>query len=505
MNVFILDDEDTIVRWLVDHVDWVLYDMNVIGYSTNAPEALDMLNKGNVDLLITDIQMPLMNGLELIALVKQKWPDIAVIIISAYENFQYVKKALSMGVNNYLVKPIDLAELTNNLTELREQNKLKDSLNQSKNGISIFRNNIIRKWVKYMPNDETFIEQAELAGINLTHNIYTVITITLDYKDQKSMPLIFEYCNNNELITANSFFVDNNSEIVGVLTESNQSLIAIIQELHGRLIKLFNVYPFFCIGYTVDSWRNVYQSYHASSLYLPLYVLGNPIFYCDVLNKEGIDDFNTKTFQLNIELFLADNNYAEVNAYCKRLVEKSKNTRSMKELALTVAMLLIRKAFSGNLQITDPIKQKIRTYHLLNQKTDVIHWLDELINKIIHHINDSEMNFHPYVRRAIKLMEAEYHDPNLSLSSIADGIPVSAMYLGQLFYTETNRYFNDYLSVIRLTRATCLLRSSDNTIGEISRKVGFSSQSYMSRVFKKQYNVTALEYRRRYQAIHSGG
>ena len=110
LNLYIVEDEISIIKWMIKNIEWEVYNCKIAGYSTNAVDALSYINEHPIDLLLTDISMPDVSGLELIKSVKERFPWILIIVISAYDKFFYVREAFQYGIISYCLKPINTNE-----------------------------------------------------------------------------------------------------------------------------------------------------------------------------------------------------------------------------------------------------------------------------------------------------------------------------------------------------------------------------------------------------------
>ncbi|WP_025705035.1 response regulator, partial [Paenibacillus graminis] len=167
-KVFIVDDEPFIIEGLYDIVDWAGMGMEIVGRAENGQEALEALSSLRADILITDISMPLMNGLDLIRAVRKLQPGMKVIILSGYDEFGYLKEGMTLGIENYLLKPINLEEFRatlNNTVEKLHMSRVEDELNAQ--SISILRDNIMHRWLREQIGANEFRERSELLGIQL--------------------------------------------------------------------------------------------------------------------------------------------------------------------------------------------------------------------------------------------------------------------------------------------------------------------------------------------------
>lgn len=167
-KVMLVDDEPFIIEGLYDAVDWPGFGLEVAGSAENGKEALELLGRIPVDFLITDITMPLMNGLELIRAARAIRPDLKVIILSGYNEFDYLKEGMKLGIENYLLKPINVKELGDTLrTAVEKLDSLKSDAWMNEYGVQIMRDNTLYRWVNGRITDAEFGERASMLGLSL--------------------------------------------------------------------------------------------------------------------------------------------------------------------------------------------------------------------------------------------------------------------------------------------------------------------------------------------------
>ena len=147
-KVFIVDDEPFIIEGLYDIVDWSSFGMEIVYHAGNGQAALQALPEQPVDILITDISMPLMNGLDLIREARQLQPELKVIILSGFNEFEYLKEGMKLGIENYLLKPINVDELQSTLrnTAAKLDQLVKPRLEETY-GIQMLKDNILYRWL----------------------------------------------------------------------------------------------------------------------------------------------------------------------------------------------------------------------------------------------------------------------------------------------------------------------------------------------------------------------
>lgn len=186
-KILIVDDEPMVIHGLCRQIDWESYSLELAGTAENGESALSILKQKAIDILFTDICMPKMDGLTLISTAKQQNPFLRSVVISSHTEFDYVKKALLLGVENYLLKPIDQMELDKTI-EKTIDNLNRDRISTQKDALdpSEFKSNILDRWVNAAIQDYELYERAELLHINLSARQYQVCVIDIIDSDTES-------------------------------------------------------------------------------------------------------------------------------------------------------------------------------------------------------------------------------------------------------------------------------------------------------------------------------
>ncbi|WP_270168972.1 response regulator transcription factor [Paenibacillus sp. SYP-B4298] len=179
-TVFVVDDEPLITKGLHAILDWEQYGLRIVGSAPDGRAALEQLKQQSVDLLITDIQMPVMNGLELIKRVKAISPRTKFIVLSGYEEFQYVKEGMTLGIENYILKPINIVELESTLKLcLQDWEREEINLFRSEVDWKLLLNNVLQRWVNGEIELSEFVQRAQLLGIPQGYGHFRAVTLRL--------------------------------------------------------------------------------------------------------------------------------------------------------------------------------------------------------------------------------------------------------------------------------------------------------------------------------------
>lgn len=187
-KVFIVDDEPFIIEGLYDIVDWAALGMEIVGHAENGLEALEALKVTPADILVTDISMPKMNGLDLIRFVREIHPDLKVIVLSGFNDFAYVKEGLTLGIENYLLKPINLEEFKATLNTVVEKLNVSKTKYNTLNAYSIMilKDNVMHRWMRGQINPQEFEERADLLGIVLNKRYILVSILRLQDSEHEA-------------------------------------------------------------------------------------------------------------------------------------------------------------------------------------------------------------------------------------------------------------------------------------------------------------------------------
>lgn len=493
LTVYIVDDENSIVEWLVSNVEWDIYNCKVIGYSTDAVEAYEFLEKHPVDLLLTDICMPIMSGLDLIREVKGIYPDIFIIVISAYDKFEYVKQAFRYGIINYCMKPIDPDELHDSLKSI-EVGLQERKFNYWKQDITVFRNSIFHQLINGEVNELLFDEQYELAGIQWNVPCCQMALLNTCYLEESQYLNIFGKL--NEINQKGLYiFLDRYLNIVllflnesGIDEKIRQKVYQILQEeALVEKVKLF-------VGGKRNHYRQIAESYgicldfsRAAILFCSYEVWTEAFGYKQFYQKYQARIANIEISQLKIGL------YDQVMEIAREIRQENHPEEIAEKQMVNLAVLLIRNILAEYPTCVISGEPKLEKYI----GTDIFIWLKDFLKQFADKRIESKEQLHPSVKYAVGEVAVNYKDTLLSLQEIAKECNISSAYLGKLFKEQIGEYFNDYLLRIRLKEAEHLLKDSTKRIREIATEVGFYNTSYFNKVFLKKYGISPSEYRKK--------
>lgn len=486
----IVDDEPYTVKDLVHAIDWGGFQLEIGCAATDPVKALDYILANPVSIVITDIAMPKLDGLELIKRIKQAKPYIYVVVLSAYDNFEYARTALRYGAENYLLKPIDTNELSDTISQIAGHIQMREQLNSTYGqAMMTFRNAFTEQWARNLLSNSEFITKARLLGINLEAPAFTVIIFTCSRGTSDMMSKFFDLLLHHlpGQFTGN-FFFETPTRLAGVLSPSSDEGMEIADFVKHLVRESMTggMRIFASAGCTVTHYSDVYQSYSQASLHTWLEHTKLLCYFYQ--QKSGLEE------QARAALRQYEKNPAGEAAAVRKLFDKYSGFSCMICL-LTLRMnslcseeFRLSEDFNNMRQMLSGLPGPGDDGRMLSFTMEFLHFSDMLLEKI-------RQAMSPCVDTVIKMMH-HFDDRDISLKTLAAKLNVSSSYLGTIFHQQTGSYFNDYLAEIRLKKAAELLENTNLKIKDIVEKTGFSSQPYFTRSFKRYYNTSPANYRR---------
>lgn len=495
LQVYIVDDESSVVEWLVENVEWDVYNCQIAGCSTDAATALQYMEVHPVDLLLTDICMPELSGLELIRLAKERFPDLFIIVISAYDKFEYVKEALQYGIINYCLKPIDTEELDACLKTAEAAFRERMLYYRNTDNV-IFQNSIYQRLLNGEDSTFRLLEQCRLAGIVLDVPVCQVALIDTKQLEKAKYMSVINRLSGEEWRELHCF-LDGHMNLVllflgerGCDKETEKRLKEVLRQ-EGILFR-----SFLCIGKKLKSYRQIAEEYRICFDFLNAGFLfpNNGVRTERYPYERYLHPIKNKELQRLMNGLKAGSPDTVLQAI-EKIADNCPTEEKRKADLICVTVFLI-KHMGGihpyrNLAIPGGYLESLLS------SAKMLEWIEEFYKEIVHFHGDDSEFLHPYVNRALQEINNNYKDNTLCLQEVARSCMVSSAYLGKIFKAQTGEIFNDYLMKVRLKAAETLLYENKLRIGEIAVRVGFAHQSYFNRMFRREYGISPAEYRRR--------
>ena len=537
IKVFLVEDEMVIRRGIKNSIDWEKEGYIFCGEASDGELAYPMIIKEKPDILITDIRMPFMDGLELCKLVKKELPNIKILILSGYDEFDYAKEAIRLGVTEYLLKPISSGKL------LEALNGVSESIRREKED-----KDLVRKYMEEMRENtehekQKFFEQM-IAGnlsmadaletgkkyeMSLSAGMYNLLLFrfTLGEENRKSGELLGEAEYAIEKLTERLEYVfEFQRGVEGwaflLMADNEEQMSERVKELSKDLEEIMKNYStiayFGGIGQPVARLRELEESFREAerALAARFTMELNRIISVDdirmVQNVDTLDDIEITSFgeiektRTMLEKFL--NNGVEdeidefVDVYINELPEENLKSVLMRQYIIMDAYIVMMsfcekiEGIEGEMQAqSEELKNSMKTIQTVEE---IKNYIRMLLKKIIG-VRDtiSGRRYSDIIEIAKDQIRKTYMSDEISLNTIAAEVGMIPSYFSSIFSKEMGKTFVEYLTEIRMDRAKELLMCSSMKTSEIGYEVGYKDPHYFSYIFKKTQNCTPKEFRAR--------
>lgn len=537
IKVFLVEDEMVIRRGIKNSIDWEKEGYIFCGEASDGELAYPMIIKEKPDILITDIRMPFMDGLELCKLVKEELPNIKILILSGYDEFDYAKEAIRLGVTEYLLKPISSGKL------LEALNGVSESIRREKED-----KDLVRKYMEEMRENtehekQKFFEQM-IAGnlsmadaletgkkyeMNLSAGMYNLLLFrfTLGEENRKSGELLGEAEYAIKKLTERLEYVfEFQRDVEGwaflLMADNEEQMSERVKELSKDLEEIMKNYStiayFGGIGQPVARLRELEESFREAerALAARFTMELNRIISVDDIrmaqNVDTLDDIEITSFgeiektRTMLEKFL--NNGVEdeidefVDVYINELPEENLKSVLMRQYIIMDAYIVMMsfcekiEGIEGEMQAqSEELKNSMKTIQTVEE---IKNYIRMLLKKIIG-VRDtiSGRRYSDIIEIAKDQIRKTYMSDEISLNTIAAEVGMSPSYFSSIFSKEMGKTFVEYLTEIRMDRAKELLMCSSMKTSEIGYEVGYKDPHYFSYIFKKTQNCTPKEFRAR--------
>ncbi len=525
IKVFLVEDEIVVREGIKNKVSWEENGFYFCGEASDGELAYPMIQKLRPDIVITDIRMPFMDGLELSRLLRKEAPGIKIIILSGYGEFEYAKEAMHIGITEYLLKPISGAELMKSMKKVRdnilqereERENLARFRQEMKEYVEDEKRHLFNDLVKGTEPLASLIERGKELNLELGALAYNIVLFSMHLPKQygadqaaagleAELDLLFE--NQKEVIKFNCFpegtallFKGGSMEEVCNNTQHYIKHLKNVMEKNGKLAY------FGGIGKPVNRLGELPASYHeANRVFAYRYIWD----ISDILDYAAIAKENTavgctddtvmhhiiRLDKKKVEAFLKSGSREELNYFVEEYL-KSIGTNQWNSLLLRQYIMMdvyrIAAGFLEEVGYTGDVPQ------ISLQKTsfeDTKGYIEALLAKTIELRDDiAAKHYNDMIVKAKEFIQDNYQKEELNLNQVAASVYISPTHLSAVFHQRTGQPFIRYLTDLRLNKAKELLRCTDLRTSDIGYAVGYKDPRYFSYLFKKTMNCTPKQYR----------
>lgn len=528
-SALLVDDNYICVKGISCSIPWETIGISSVHTVYDGSSAWDYLQHNPVDILISDISMPGMNGLELSEKVLALNPSVKVILISAYDEFEYVRKAVRLGAFDYIEKPINYEYLTEILqkamTEIEQETKNLEILKKSRPAMEeqFFRSLIQQSSREPASTLELY---AQYLDLNLSYDSYIVLHISAEDSDLLKQTLgIEEYCvrfmNLENCIRELGSSFDLHyvlKDLTGFICilggnfpshrEFRKTVLCTFQKAVDLFSGRFDL--IISLGSITSSAWELNTSY-ANALKALEYRFFFPNQHFPEANP--ISPYGSTVLlgkdvpEEDLIQAICKNDLSEVSRWIHAFIDSFPGNCDSRIVVYSRLYTVIARLlkFSYELNIMTPEFEKELTVVFSNpdkfKTIDMIaDWLLDICQKICSKLQDSVSKYHESLcEAAVKYILKHYENSDLGLNEIAESLQISPAYLSTLFKQCRNQNISTFLTDTRIDAACQLLLNTSLSLKVISTQVGYSNQYYFSSCFKKKTGVTPSAYREQHQ------
>lgn len=533
LRVFLVEDESVIREMLRDTVPWAQCGYEFVGEAGDGEMALPLIRKTRPDVLITDVRMPFMDGLSLSKLVLQEFPQMKIVIISGYDDFEYAQQAIGIGVERYLLKPITKNNLLMLLEEMKEKiqsererrNYLAQFQQEAQDYEQYARRRFFERMVAGQLTVQQIQDQARDMNLDIQAQSYTIALVS-ELRDRRGSA---EAYSESDALIREGLVAHFRKHPEYVLFRWNLTTYALL--IKGEEKRMDS-----CIRRCTEAVRELYESngrnqewYMAvgkpvrhlgglpacfeevSRLWAYRHILpGQHILTGETVNafasaggEENLMDFDvSKVHGSVLEGVFQNASLGEVASFVDEYTFSMGDALKSKPFCQYL-MLSVRFAATDYVQSLGISQreylEKLSCLDMTGQNVTVEdlkrYLMDVLLRALEIRDNRAGSQYRNILKQAVAYIDGNFADEHISLNRVAKEVNISANYLSAVFSQEMGITFVEYLTTRRMERAKDLLRNTDKRSGEVAAEVGYKDPHYFSFLFKKTQGCTPRDYR----------
>ncbi len=524
MKLVIVEDEDIIREGLISYIDWNKLGYEVVGEAMNGKQGLEIVREKNPDVILTDIRMPVMDGLQMLQELRNENNDTSAVILSGYEDFEYARSAMKLGVSDYILKPLNIRKLEEVMGRIYQEHSTKKERNAEYQRLKSWENYNRLQAQKNL--FEMVILQGDMGQVNgrireeaeelyftvliISQEGFPVVELNYDYlqladadrefqEDVQSVVRNFENTICVRVSMGERVICQWNQE-KEVLRKMNQSLQKELEEKYGN-----KKHMHICsgkVGYGLEGLRHVYQGVREKQQMEYRKVLD------DIVRVESSREGSFRYMSYDATNLLVEVRTGSYDAIDRELDYFEMEMEKQNVSSHMHVMLLVSNLYAELMKLPEEVSstaeevlgdpmEYYRKIVTNTDRKDIVNYLKDvchIFNDFFKNINQGK--FDSILKRAKEFMQKEYMNPTLQIKDVAKAAYVSNSYLSVIIKQGTGKTFVEYLTELRMEQAKKLLEETELKNYEIAELCGFSNPTYFSTVFKSAYGIAPSAYKK---------
>lgn len=523
-KAFLVEDEIVTREGIKNNVNWQAVGFTFCGEAPDGEIALPLIEQTCPHVLVTDIKMPFMDGLQLCRLVKQRLPGIKIIILSGHDEFNYAQEAVKLGVTEYLLKPISVQELQTSLSNLAaqltaeyaEKEDLQRLREQAEDNQDFLRQKfLLRLVLEGIPLAEA-IAQGRQVGLDLVAQCYQVVFLQI-FRADPAEP--FSYQSYRQIEGAVIHLISHNPDVV-LFKKDVEELVLLfkgesaeklaqtaqftIQQLKSNLPMPPGCFLAIGAGSCQNRLTNIPQSFidAISHLQPPPHQTGAlpSLPLADETSKSALMNLDRTALENYLKFGLIQNFNTFFDGYLQPIATVGQQSYLIKNYIFVDLVLAVAKFVHQLGGVVDTVIPEINHVETLLMNITTIEQLKFETEKIFASaiafrdaLNTSQYRL--LIGQAKTYLQTHYANPDLALTDVAEYVNLSPSHFSTVFSSQTGQTFKEYLTRLRMEQAQTLLKTTTLKAFEIAAAVGYNDAHYFSHAFKKYTGVSPMEFR----------
>ncbi len=527
-RILLADDEEEVRKGIIRKIEWERLGFEVAGDAENGEDALEKIEQLKPDVVMTDIRMPYMDGLTLTARIRQKYPSVKILIFSGYDDFEYAQQAIKLNVTEYILKPVNVEELTEILTRVREN--LDEEIEQRRNvnllreryrsSLPVLRELFLNELVRGNVAEEEVRPKLEEYGVDILDArklTAAVISVEGEERMQESPDLPLQQEKMLIPLSVRSLVEDHirgyfrftsfNSPggitIIAAIDQQNTQtgLIDLLADACKEIRRILGVTATIGVGHSSRQPEQIgvsYQSAVDALGYKAIVGAGGTIYINDVepvnRGKLQLSQKDEAELENRIKFGTPESIEAEVRSLTGRIDDTRAHASQYQVYMLSLVSCMTRLMQQYDMDMRQVFEADGGVMNLIGggqKQEEFAAWMTQTacrMNETLGRRRDNTTR--QVIEEAKQYIQEHYQEPDLSVEMICRQLHMSPAYFSTMFRKETGKTCVAYLTDVRLNRAVELLNQTSDKTYVIAQKVGYLEQNYFSYVFKKKFGVS---------------
>lgn len=502
LRILIVDDEFIERDGIIFLINKFSFDLDIKECS-DGEEALEYIKENPVDILFTDVKMPFMDGLELSKNAKVLYPDLKIVIFSGFGEFEYAKKAISLGVSDYILKPINQLEFKKTIEKAIEEVE-EDKREKQKKELRSFseKEHVLLKIIGGTPIEDLKGKFGFDDFINFINQYKRMILMEFNNDFFNNHQEFINEIQNNIGIKTDYLNLNPQQSIFFLFESIDESILKnICMKIHDKVMKDFDVNCYLAISKLLTSPYMISEEYLNIEQIMEqrFFISNNYVFSRNSeIQLESTDEKFDNTMLKNIEHDIKVKDISNLRKHVDFLIKKFSAKNVFSQVYVKYILSNIYQNIYQEIQKVSQtdLNEKIDKIYFCRTIQEISNILDNIIDRMDKQFTKESFND----RHEIELVKSyiyNHYGDDLSLEILAEYVYMTPSYLSSIFKKETGMGINGFIKNYRMEKAKDMIENTNIKIKNIGNLVGYINTSYFCQSFKEFYGLTPEKYRQR--------